>query len=88
MKIGVRDPSLPDAALEQILVGARLVGLPVLLAKDVAVRVVARILPLQGHLDRLVVQKVLVQPVHDVDRPAGVVRFRGFYRFHAGGGRF
>ena len=55
MKIGVRDTGLPNTSLEQILIGARLVGLAILLAKYIAIRVVIRILFLQGHLDRVII---------------------------------
>ena len=86
MKIGVRDTGLPDAALEQILIGARLVGLTVFLAEYIAIRVIARILLLYGHLNGMIVQKVLIQPVHNEYRSAGAVRLCGAHCFHAGGG--
>ena len=84
--VGVGDPRLPDTPLEQILVGAPLVGVPVFLTEHIALRVVRGILFPDGHLDLMVVEEVLVEGIHDENRSPGVVGLGGLSGGDTGGG--
>ena len=54
MEVGVGDPRLPDAPLEQVLVGPWLIGLTIFLAEHIAVQIVGRVFCNNGHLDSAV----------------------------------
>ena len=71
VEVCVPDPRLPHAALEQVLIGPRLIGLAVLLTEHVALLIVAGILGGDGVLDLFVILQVLEKLVQEIHRYLG-----------------
>ena len=73
MEIRVFDSRLPHTAFEEVLIGSGFVGLPVFLAKHIALSVIAGVLGGNGVLDFFVIRQVLKKLIQKIDRPSGMV---------------
>ena len=77
MKIGAGDARSGHASLEKILIGSGLIGLSILLTKDVTTGIVARILLHDGELDLPVPGQLLIKFITEIDNASGMVGLCG-----------
>lgn len=77
MEVGAWDARSGHASLKKILIGSGLIGLPILLTKDVTTGIVAGILLHDGELDLPVPGQLLIKFITEIDDAPGVIRLCG-----------